>query len=62
MKTKKFNKILVLNKKTVVNLDIDQMKGIYGGESTPMSLCLTYCWPNNNCISNTICQEDCPGA
>lgn len=49
------------NKKTVVDLNENQMKGIYGGESTPMSLCHTYCWPAN-CISKTICQEECPGA
>lgn len=61
MKAKKIGKKLLLNKQTISHLERDQMKDIYGGESTPMSLCHTYCWPLN-CISNTICQEECPGA
>lgn len=32
MKTKNFKKKLALNKKTVVNLKIDEMAGIHGGE------------------------------
>jgi hypothetical protein len=31
MKTKKFDKKLILNKTTIVTLEQNQMKGIYGG-------------------------------
>jgi len=48
MKTKKFNKKLTLNKKTLVNLSINDMDGAKGGAE--------YTSPFY-CISNLICSE-----
>jgi hypothetical protein len=38
MKTKRFNKKLVLNKKTITNLDVKRMKSVNGG-FTGLELC-----------------------
>ena len=35
MKTKKFNKTLVLNKKTIANLKNGEMKKVQGGKTCP---------------------------
>ena len=43
MKTKKFDKKLILNKTTVVTLEQNQMKGIYGG-TLPTEM---FCKPTN---------------
>ena len=45
MKTKKFNKKLVLNKKTIVNLKNGQMKKVQGGKTYPPcgSPCTEFC-------------------
>lgn len=56
MKTKKFSKKLVLNKKTIVNLDGRSMSGIIGGLTA-----VTNCPEDDNCISAPwLCYTD-PG-
>ena len=39
MKTKKINKKLVLNKKTISNLDVKRMKPVNGGDTGTNVLC-----------------------
>lgn len=46
MKTKNFSKRLVLNKKTVANLNNHDMKNIYGGRETGATECVTNCQTN----------------
>jgi hypothetical protein len=45
MKTKKFDKKLVLSKETVADLNGNEMKVVYGGNRTewPFSRCVTDC-------------------
>ena len=44
MKTKKFNKKLVLNKKTIAHLSDDKLIKLKGGMNTPpSSICGTQC-------------------
>jgi hypothetical protein len=46
MKLKKFSKKLKLNKKTIINLNINEMSKVYGGVSKPITECtgcFTYC-------------------
>lgn len=45
MKKKEISNKLVLNKKTVVNLESDAMKNIKGGTEGPG--CLSYAYPTN---------------
>jgi len=53
MKTKKFDKKLSLNKKTVSNLSSNQMKSAYGGyETFERTYCRTDC--ATNCV--TMCS------
>jgi natural product precursor len=51
MKTRRFNKKLTLNKKTIVNLDRSEMKDLYGGDilSTHIATC-------SRCV--TVCGSD----
>ncbi len=42
MKTKSFGKKLLLNKKTVANLENKEMQGIYGG-ATEKTICFSAC-------------------
>jgi len=48
MKTKEFNKKLVLSKETIANLDNDEMKVIRVGNQA------------NTCEYGTICESDSP--
>jgi len=44
MKSKKINKKLSLNKKTISNLEIDEMKVLHGGDDTvTLVTCMTNC-------------------
>jgi len=54
MKTKKFNKKLALNKKTVVNLDGSMMNGVKGGTDT------YYTCPTGFTVCRTACVTECP--
>lgn len=47
MKTKEFNKVLVLNKKTIANLSKNSMEDVHGGADT--AVCFTEGEPS--CIS-----------
>lgn len=49
MKTKKFGKTLILNKKTIANVDKSQLKDVKGGYHVPAP---TYTGP-------TSCPNDC---
>ncbi len=40
MKTKKFDKKLVLKKKTVADLNVEEMKAVYGGGRTKITMCI----------------------
>ncbi len=55
MKTKKFNKKLTLNKKTVVNLDSSNMNGVQGGIVETYYTC-----PTNLTHCRTRCATYCP--
>lgn len=57
MKTKKIDKKLALNKKTVANLGTETMRDVRGGFLTyEMTIC------RSNCVSNCpICQSRIPG-
>ena len=64
MKFKKLSKKLALNKKTITNLNVDEMNGAYGGdrsytETAPLTNWNTLC--RTICITNcdTICISDC---
>jgi hypothetical protein len=65
MKTKKFNKKLVVNKKTVANLNINDMRSAHGGAHTYNTYC-PECPPNPSWVSCEACTEwycptyDCP--
>lgn len=52
MKTKKLNKKLMLNKKTLVNLNAQELFRVHGGGDTETRTCPTMC--------NTYCPERCP--
>jgi hypothetical protein len=54
MKSKKFDKKLMLKKKTVVNLKSHDMKGIYGGADTEV-----WC-PTGFTYCVTGCISECP--
>ena len=59
MKTKSFGKKLLLNKKTVANLEQKEMRGIYGGE-TDRTVCDTNCVSECPlCITKTRCTNCC---
>jgi hypothetical protein len=47
MKKKEINNKLVLNKKTVVNLEIGAMQNIKGGDSDGQPGCRSYAYPTN---------------
>ena len=51
MKTKTFEKKLILNKKTVAHLDKDEMSVIYGGISTGIYTC----YPCSYAMCSLIC-------
>jgi hypothetical protein len=51
MKTKKFNKKLMLNKQTIACLDADEIKKVYGGKLAP----LTNTCPFTGCGSGYCC-------
>jgi hypothetical protein len=63
MKTKKFDKKLVLNKKTISNLGNGQMKHVYGAAITDVEYKLTVgivtppytCYSCPNCPAPTLC-------
>ena len=61
MKTKKFTKKLTLNKRTVSNLNADEMNAVHGGDETNepticVYTCNTRC--NSNCCFKTLLE--CP--
>jgi hypothetical protein len=62
MKTKKFSKKLVLNKKTVANLNGNEMNLIYGGapETYQKTVCFTDCETNCYMCDYTIRSRCCP--
>jgi hypothetical protein len=62
MKKKNFVKKLVLNKKTVSNLDGSAMNGIYGhGPETYVKTdCWTECITNCDVCTRTRCSVCCP--
>jgi natural product precursor len=43
MKVKRFNKKLVLNKKTIADLSNDEMNALHGGESLPCTILAPTC-------------------
>jgi hypothetical protein len=52
MKTKKFNKRLGLNKKTIANLDKSDMNMVYGGvwpDTKVLTICITNCMTDCAC-------------
>ena len=57
---KSFSKKLALNKKTIVNLQIDELQNVVGGKYD------TLAYPNGNCISSSFiacisaCVTACP--
>jgi hypothetical protein len=53
MKTKTFNKILVLNKKSIANLDIHDMNEAQGGRP-PIIIIDTY----TNCVATCLCTVE----
>ncbi len=53
MKTKSFSKKLVLNKKTIVNLDYKQLSKVHGGGTLAGESC------DNPCMPDTL-EEECP--
>jgi hypothetical protein len=48
MKAKKFNKKLVLNKATISNLNVDEVKTIKGGEPETIRIC-PITWGDGSC-------------
>lgn len=54
MKTKKFSKVLKLNKKTIVDLNNDDMYSVKGGATA--SCKLTKCPVDSVCL---VCTNDC---
>ena len=54
MKSKKFNRKLVLNKNTIADLSIIELKDIYGGADPPRSYPYTGCFA---CLTGT-CKPD----
>jgi len=67
MKTKKFDKKLTLNKKTISSLNNGQMKHVYGGEVSNVAYRKRYvaitppftCYSCPNCPDPSICHETC---
>lgn len=61
MKTKKFMKRLALNKKTIANLNSNQMKSVIGGESGDPPSCPTHpnCGTSWDVCDPTICATVC---
>jgi natural product precursor len=57
MKTKKFNKKLGLNKTTIADLDVRQMKGLKGGGIT--ETCPWVCEPTRKCSGGCPVTEGC---
>ena len=55
MKAKKFNKKLLLNKKTVANLNNDKMSGVRGGMYTVQLTCGAFCDTDFTCEDLTVC-------
>jgi len=65
MKSKNFKKKFVLNKKTIVNLTNNQMKGVAGGEIWPTEKNCPYTVHNPGSCAYTICYSEvsyCRGA
>lgn len=75
MKHLKFNKKLSLNKKTIVDLNVKQMKHVQAGDGdnsvmlcsmdlnigcTPTITCNTVCWGNTCDCSEEYCTAGCP--
>lgn len=54
MKRKELEKKLVLHKKTIVNLNTNELKGVHGGASVE-TFCLTDC--RTKCASNCVTCE-----
>lgn len=60
MKTKNFNKKLVFNKKTIVNLNNAEVNGIKGGIS--FTYCIRTCPTPNSAVCQVSFFGDCPGS
>ena len=59
MKQKKIDTKLVLNKRTVFNLNHDEMKDVYGGAETGLTVCRTRCVSNCLCTIDNTCYASC---
>ena len=61
MKTRKLNKKLVLNKKTVANLNIEEMNRLFAGKNAPPEPIpeTEICIPSDTCIS--VCDSALTG-
>jgi hypothetical protein len=61
MKTKKFNKRLALNKKTIADLNNSQMDAVYGGDlgSKPFTVCCPTELTCFNSCGGTACESVC---
>ena len=61
MKQKKIDTKLVLNKRTVFNLNHDEMKDVYGGADTGFTVCVSNCVTNCTCAAtrNNTCYMSC---
>ena len=61
MKTKKFSKMLVLNKKTIANLESHDMGAIKGGDYADPITCTQYTYCHVGCPT-LVCGDDKTGA
>lgn len=57
MKPQKFNKKLTLNKKTISNLQNEEMRAVYAGGTTGTPICWKSC--DGTCFTCDPCTDNC---
>ena len=60
MKSKTFGKKLTLNKNTIADLNMDKMKGVYGGND-PTGVTTGLHWGTSFCCTAPTGDPYCPG-